>query len=100
MTLERAMGIGHVLVRVFTRIPIEDLRKSLIAHQFGATSFQGSNNDGEISVALILTSSRKADQLTRLIQQSDSEAVVTIGPVRIVLGSLGLSHPLPAAVRK
>ena len=99
MTLERWIGVGHVLVRIFTRYPAEELRNELKAQQFGATSVQGTGHDGELSVILVLTTSKKANELTHLIDNRDPKAVITVDAVRNVFGGFGLSHPISASVR-
>jgi uncharacterized protein YebE (UPF0316 family) len=100
MTLEQWIGIGHVLIRVFTKYPTEELRKELKVRQFGATSIQGTGHNGELSVILVLTTSKKAKELRQLICNRDAEAVITVDTVRSVFGGFGLSHPLAASVRK
>lgn len=100
MTLERRIGIGHVLIRIFTKSPPEGIRKELKDHNFGATSIQGTGHDGDLSVILVLTTSKKANELTELIQHNDAQAVMTVDPVRNVFGGFGLAHRVAPGVRK
>ncbi len=100
MTIERWIGVGHVLVRIFTKSPNDDLRLALKNNQFGATSFQGVGHFGEHSVLLVLTTSKNAERLTRLVRENDPEAVMTVDAVRSVFGTFGMGTPMAGALRK
>ena len=100
MTIEQKLGIGHVMVRIFTRYPVEKLSVLLREQNFGATSVQGVGKDGALSVVLVLTSAKKANELTRLIKERDADSVITIDAVRSVFGGFGTEQPRLASVRK
>ena len=100
MTIERWIGVGHVLIRIFTRCPAEEIRSALKDNGFGATSIQGTGYDGDLTVVLVLTTSKKANALKHLIQQKDSNALMTIDTIRNVHGGFGMSNALYASVRK
>lgn len=100
MTIERSIRVGHVLVRVFSKCPAEQLRPLLRENGYGGMFFQGTGNDGDHTVVLVLAPSKMSNRLTRLIREQDPEAIMTVDSVKGVFGGMGLPRPLVGTLRK
>ncbi|MBI2424234.1 MAG: DUF2179 domain-containing protein [Candidatus Hydrogenedentes bacterium] len=100
MAIERWVGLGYTLVRIFTREDPARITAILRESNFGMTSFRAAGYEGELAVLLVVTTPKQADRLIRIIKELDPKVFVTVDPVRSVIGGYSPMGRTPSLLRK
>lgn len=96
MTIERWIGFGDQVVRIFTRTG-EPVAEGLRQAGFAATEFDGMGRDGPISLVFVQTQRRKVRDVTDLARTADPECYYTVEDIRQANTSVGRTTPLGGA---
>lgn len=103
MTIERWIGFGEQVVRIFTRAG-RAVADRLRDAGFPATEFDGMGRDGPISLVFVQTRRRSVDDVTALARETDTDCYYTVEDIRKAHSSVSRMRPLsagqPGAPRK
>ena len=75
--LEKTIGLGDVVVRVFTPTATPQVAPTLRESGYGVTVINGDGRDGSVTISWCIVPRRKLKKVLRIIKDINSEAYVT-----------------------
>jgi len=81
---ERRLALGHVALRVFSRITAPELPDLLRVDGQAVTVFTGEGRSGPVRQLMMVCQRKKVPHLLRIIREQDPDAYYLIEPVRDV----------------
>jgi len=75
--LEKTIGLGDVVVRVFTPTETPQVAPTLRESGYGVTVINGEGRDGSVTISWCIVPRRKLKKVLRIIKDINSEAYVT-----------------------
>jgi uncharacterized protein YebE (UPF0316 family) len=86
MAVEGRLGIGNTHLSIISPRRGQELAKELRGSGFGVTELPGKGKDGVVDVLLCDVRRRDVPAVHKIAQRVDSEAFITSGILRMVLG--------------
>jgi len=75
--LEKGIGLGNFVVRVFTSIDSPSVASSLRAEGYGVTVINGEGKEGAVRICWCIIPRRKIKSVLKIIKDTNPEAYVT-----------------------
>jgi uncharacterized protein YebE (UPF0316 family) len=82
MWIEDKLAIGVVAVRIITSERADEMIEMLRSSDYGATSFNGTGQDGDVQLIFTIIKRREIDRVTEIVRQNNPRAFVTVSDVR------------------
>ena len=99
ITIEKWIGSGTVVVRIFSRLDPRTLSETLRTRGFGVTILLGEGREGDVRMLFVVTPRRRTRELINLVDQHDPQAFVTVDAINHAAGGF-LSAASAVSVRK
>jgi len=100
MAVEGWLAPGHVLLRVITRDPADELVERLRAAGYGVTRVDGQGREGPVALLYVVAPRRALRDLLALIERERPEAFITVEHTHRARGGHLEERPRWAGVRK
>lgn len=92
VSLERAISLGQVIIRVITRYPGEQLAQYLMDNNYSVTKVSGEGRYGPVNILFLVVMRKQIDEVVEIIKEFNPKAFYTIEDVRSV-SHLNLKRP-------
>jgi uncharacterized protein YebE (UPF0316 family) len=84
MLLDEKLAIGHELIRVITKIEVQDLADTLRSAGFGVTSVKATGMQGDVGIHYIIVNRKNARKAVEIIELKAPSAFYTIENIHFV----------------
>jgi len=84
VSLDRAISLGQVILRVITRFPGDELTEYLISNNYSVTKVQGEGRYGPVNILFLVLMRKQVNVVVDIIKEFNPKAFYTIEDVRSV----------------
>jgi len=100
ITLEQWIATGQVMVRIISVYHSAELRRALHEMGFGVTAVEGEGKDGSILILFVVAPRRRTKEVSKMIDQIDPEAFMTVEPISHATGGYLPESAGPTSLKK
>lgn len=84
VSIERAISLGQVIIRVITRYPGEQLAQYLLDNNYSVTKVDGEGRYGPVNILFLVVMRKQIEEVVKIIEEFNPNAFYTIEDVRSV----------------
>jgi uncharacterized protein YebE (UPF0316 family) len=84
VSLERAISLGQVIIRVITKYPAEQLAQYLLDNNYSVTKVEGEGRYGPVNILFLVVMRKQVDEVIKIIEEYNPNVFYTIEDVRSV----------------